>query len=167
MAPRARDRGRSRIIGDVSAEAVRVVEEIQQVLTADDVVTALSDEGNQTVRRLFMELAEPDFEVVMLGPEYSSARLDFVGLDGFVAAWRDWTRAFESFRIEVDEMVDAGDNVVSLVRQIGIPRGAHAEMETPGAAVWMIRDGRLRRVEFHLDRDAALRAAGIDPSSLS
>jgi ketosteroid isomerase-like protein len=151
----------------VSAEAVRVVEEIQQVLTADDVVAALNDDQNQNARRVFMQFAEPDFEVVMVGPQYSPATLDYTGLDGFVAAWRDWTSAFESFRIEVDEMVDAGDNVVSLVHQIGIPRGAHAEMETQGAAVWMIRDGRLRRVEFHLDRDAALRAAGIDPSTLS
>jgi ketosteroid isomerase-like protein len=88
-------------------------------------------------------------------------------LDGFVSAWRDWTSAFESFRIEVDEVFEAGDNVVSMVRQIGAPRGTDAEMETPGAAVWMIRDGRLRRVEFHLDREAALRAAGVDPNSRS
>jgi ketosteroid isomerase-like protein len=146
----------------VSAEAVRVVEEIQQVLTATDVVSALEDEGDQTVRRLFMELAEPGFEVVMVGPGYTSARLENVGLDGFVAAWRDWTSAFKSFQIEVDEMIDAGDNVVSLVRQIGVPKGADAEIETQGAAVWMIRDGRLRRVEFHLDRNAALRAAGLE-----
>jgi ketosteroid isomerase-like protein len=145
----------------VSAEAVRVVEEIQQVLTATDVVSALDDEGNQSVRSLFMRLAEPEFEVVMLGPGYSSARREEVGLDGFVEAWRDWTGAFKSFRIEVEEMIDAGDNVVSLVRQTGIPKGADAEIETPGAAVWMIRDGRIRRVEFHLDREVALRAAGL------
>jgi ketosteroid isomerase-like protein len=103
----------------------------------------------------------------MVGPQYAPATLDYKGLDGFVAAWSDWTSAFESFRIEVDEMVDAGENVVSLVRQIGVPKGADGEIETQGAAVWMIRDGRLRRVEFHLDRESALRAAGIDPSSLS
>jgi uncharacterized protein len=140
------------------------VEEIQQTLTADDVVAALGDDRNQNARRVFMELAEPDFDVVMVGPGYSPASVEYTGLDGFVAAWRDWTGAFESFRIEVEEMVDAGDNVVSLVRQMGVPRGAGAEVESRGAAVWMIRDGRLRRVEFHLDRDAALRAAGIDPS---
>jgi ketosteroid isomerase-like protein len=151
----------------VSAEAVRVVEEIQQTLTAEDIVAALNDDRNQDVRRVFMQLAEPEFEVAMVGPEYSPATLDYKGFDGFVAAWTDWTGAFESFRIEVDEMVDARDKVVSLVRQIGAPKGTDAEIETPGAAVWMIRDGRLRRVEFHLDRDAALRAAGIDPSSRS
>ena len=140
-----------------------MVEEIQEVLTGDDVVAALNDQANQKARRVFMELAEPEFEVAMVGPGYSSARLDYVGLDGFIAAWRDWTSAYESFRIDVDEMVDAGDKVVSLVRQIGIPKGAHAEIETQGAAVWTIREGRLRRVEFHLDRAAALHAAGLEP----
>jgi len=143
------------------------VEEIQQALTGDDIVAALNDDSDQTVPRLFMELAEPQFEVVMLGPGYSSARLDYVGLDGFVAAWRNWTSAYESFRIEVEEMIDAGEVVVSLVRQIGVPQGAGAEIETRAAAVWTVADGRVRRVEFHLDPDTALRAAGIDPGRRS
>lgn len=139
------------------------MEEIQAVLTEVDVIAALNDERDQSALHTFMRLAEPEFEVVMVGPQYSSARLERTGFEGFVEAWRDWTGAFASFRIELEEMVDAGDNVVSLVRQIGIPKGADAEIETPGAAVWMLRDGRLRRVEFHLDRDAALRAAGLEP----
>jgi ketosteroid isomerase-like protein len=145
----------------VSAEAVRLVEEIQQALTSEDVVSALNDDSDQTVPRLFMELAHPDFEVSMVGPEYAPATLNFTGLDGFVEAWTDWTNAYESFRIEVDEMIDAGDKVVSLVRQIGVLKGGEGEIETTGAAVWTIREGRLSRVEFHLDRDSALRAAGL------
>jgi uncharacterized protein len=149
----------------VSAENVRVVEEIQQALTGNDIVAALDDDSDQTVARLFMELAEPEFEVVMLGPGYSPARLEYVGLEGFVAAWKDWTGAYDSFRIEVDEMIDAGDKVVSLVRQTGIPKGAHGEIETQGAAVWTVFEGRVSRVEFHLDHESGLRAAGIDPAS--
>ncbi len=34
-----------------------------------------------------------------------------------------------------------------------------------GAAVWWVRDGRLVRVEFNLNREAALRSAGLDPQS--
>ena len=145
----------------MSAEAVRVVEKIQTVLTDTDVVAALDDDTDQRVPSLFMEFAHPGFEVSMVGPAYSPATLDYTGVDGFVAAWRDWTSAFESFRVELDEVFDAGDNVVSLVRQIGTPKGGDAEIETQGAAVWMFRDGRLRRVEFHLDRGAALKAAGL------
>jgi uncharacterized protein len=151
----------------VSAEAVRVVEEIQVALTAEDVVAALEDDGDPRVRRLFMERAEPDFEIAMVGPEYVSARLEYTGLDGFTEAWRDWTSPFESYRIEVEEMIDAGDQVVTLVAMTGRTRTGGAEITAPGAAVWTVRDGRVRRVEFHLDRNAALRAAGIDPESAS
>jgi ketosteroid isomerase-like protein len=151
----------------VSAEAVRVVEHLQEALTTEDVVAGLGSPQTQgRAQRTFAELAEPEFEVAMVGPEYSSARLDFTGFDGFTAAWKDWTRAFESYRIDVEEMIDAGKVVVSLVAMTGTVAGG-SELSAPGAAVWTVVDGRLRRVEFHLDRQAALRAAGLDPDAVS
>jgi ketosteroid isomerase-like protein len=146
----------------VSAEAVHVVEEIQEALLADDVVIALDDTADQRVPRLFMQHAEPEFETVMVGPEYAKARLEYTGLAGFVEAWREWTTAFATFRIKIDDMIDAGDNVVSLVRQIATIEEGGPEIETSAAAVWMMREGLLHRVEFHLDRDLALQAAGVE-----
>jgi uncharacterized protein len=148
----------------VSTEAVRLVEEIQTALTAQDVVTALDEaQADTRARRIFMELAEPDLKVVMVGPDYVSTQLEFNGLDGFRDAWRDWTSPFEAYRIEVEEMIDAGDRVVSLVAMTGTTRTGGAEITAPGAAVWTVVDGRVRRVEFHIDRDLALRAAGLEP----
>jgi ketosteroid isomerase-like protein len=146
----------------VSAEAVRVVEEIQQVLTTQDVVAGLEDEeADHQIRRTFTELAEPEFEVVMVGPEYASAVLDYTGFDGFRAAWKDWTSAFEGYRIEVEDMIDAGEKVVTLVSMTGTIGGN--EISAPGAAVWTVVDGRVSRVEFHLDQSAAMRSAGVEP----
>ncbi len=142
------------------------MEEIQTALTAQDVVTALDDaQADTRVRRTLMELAEPDFEVAMVGPDYVSTQLEFNGLDGFRDAWRDWTSPFETYR-------DRGRGDDRRRRPGRQPRrddghdanrrrGDHA----PGAAVWTVADGRVRRVEFHLDRDAALRAAGLEPGS--
>ncbi|HEX3262062.1 MAG TPA: nuclear transport factor 2 family protein [Solirubrobacterales bacterium] len=150
----------------MSAEAVRVVEEIQTALTAQDVVSALDDaQADARARRMFMELAEPDFEVVMVGPDYVSTQLEFNGLDGFRDAWRDWTSPFEAYRIEVEETIDGGDRVVSLVAMTGTTRTGGAEIKAPGAAVWTVVDGRVRRVEFHINRATALRAAGLGPGS--
>jgi ketosteroid isomerase-like protein len=165
MAPLARWTERSRIIGGVSAENVRVVEEIQTSITVEDVVTALdSEEADVRIRRLFMELAEPDFETAMVGPGYTAGRrIEFTGIDGFAEAWRDWTSPFETYDIEVEEMIDAGDQVVSMVAMSGRTRTGGAEITAPGAAVWTVVDGRVRKVEFHIDRDEALRAAGLDP----
>ncbi len=48
---------------------------------------------------------------------------------------------------------------------VGRTKTGGVEVEAPGAAVWTVVDGRVRRVEFHLDREAALRSAGLDPQS--
>jgi ketosteroid isomerase-like protein len=148
----------------MSAEAVRLVEQIQDALGTEDVVAALADPAtDQTVRRVLGELAEPDFQVVMNGPAYLQATFEGEGFEGFRAAWLEWTSAFQSYRIEVERVIDAGDLVVSLVAMTGRTRTGGVEIESPGAAVWTVVEGRLRRVEFHLDREQALRAAGIDP----
>jgi len=146
----------------VSAENVRVVEEIQTAITGVDVVAALdSEEAGLRIRQLFMDLADPDLGIAMVGPGYTSGRLEYTGLDGFAEAWRDWTSPFESYRIEIEEMIDAGERVVSLVAMSGKTRTGGAEITAPGAAVWTVVDNRVRSVEFHIDRDVALRAAGL------
>jgi ketosteroid isomerase-like protein len=166
MAPLARWTERSRIIGKVSAENVRVVEEIQMALTAGDVVAALNDpETDSRVRQTFAELAENDFETVMVGPDYVAARLESTGFDGFRDSWLDWTSPFASYTVELERMIDGGDQVVSFVAMTGKTRTGGVEINAPGAAVWTIVDGRVRRVEFHIDRDAALRAAGLEPGA--
>ena len=55
--------------------------------------------------------------------------------------------------------------MVSLVRLCGKTKTGGVDVEAAAAAVWTVVDGRLDRVEFHLDREAALRAAGLDPQS--
>jgi ketosteroid isomerase-like protein len=146
----------------VSAEAVRIVEQIQGVLDVDVVAALDDDETDRRIRQTLAELAQPDFEVAMVGPGYLPESLDRIGFEGFRDAWVDWTSPFESFRIEIERVIDAGDCVVSLVRQAGKTKTGGVDIEAAAAAVWTIRDGKLTRVEFHLDREAALRAAGLD-----
>ncbi|SRR6266542_7011160 len=149
----------------MSAENVEVVRRIQEVLGVDDVVAALDDsERDRRVRATFAELAEPDFEVSMIGPDYLPAQFEGKGPDGFADVWTEWTGAFASFRIEVEDVIDTGDDkVVSLVRLHARTRTDGVPIEQDGAAVWTVRDGKLVRAEFHLDRDAALRSAGLAP----
>ena len=148
----------------MSAEAVHVVERIQGALAMDDVVAAVSDpERDHRARQAFAELAEPGFEVVMVGPDYLPQAAERSGIDGFYEAWIDWTSPFASYRIELERVIDAGERVVSLVNMFGKTKTGGVEIEAAGAAVWTVVDGRLRRVEFHLDRDQALRSAGLEP----
>ena len=52
--------------------------------------------------------------------------------------------------------------MVVFLRQLARPKGATAEVENMGAAVLWTRGGKLSRIEFHIDRAVALRAAGIE-----
>jgi ketosteroid isomerase-like protein len=147
----------------VSAEALRIVEQIQSTLSMGDVVAALDDpEADQRIRQTLIELAEPDFKVVMVGPEYLGQTIEHSGADGFREAWTDWTGPFESYRIDLERLIDAGERVVSLVAMCGRTRTGGVDVRAPGAAVWTVVDGKLRRVEFHLDRQTALRVAGVE-----
>ncbi len=147
----------------MSSEAVRVVERIQEsLLTQEDVVATLNDpEAGRRIRRVLIELAQPDFEVAMVGPNYLGQAIERSGADGFREAWVDWTSPFSSYQIDLEEMIDAGDRVVSLVAMSGKTKTGGVEIEAHAAAVWTVVDGRLRRVEFHLDRESALRSAGL------
>jgi ketosteroid isomerase-like protein len=154
----------------VSDEALKVVEELQAVLTTEDVVAGLANaEQGGVIEATFARLADPDFQVVMVGPEYNPRQAQGFkgrGTDGFTRVWEEWTSAFENFRIEIEETIAAGgEKVVSLVALTGRTRTGSVELSQQAAAVWTVRGGKLARAEFHLDRDRALRAAGLEPQS--
>jgi ketosteroid isomerase-like protein len=153
----------------MSDEALKVVEELQSLLATDDVVAGLEDvEQAEAFARAFARLADPEFEVQMFGPEGSPPQgmgLKGRGTEGLTGVWEEWTSAFESFRIEIEEMIPAGEQVVTLVNLTGRTQTGGVELSQPAAAVWTVRGGKLTRAEFHLDQGRALRSAGLEPQS--
>ncbi len=75
----------------------------------------------------------------------------------------DWFQTFPSdeWEIEVDELIDNGDQVVAMSRQRGRggTSGAGAELEQ--AHVITLRDGEVVRAVSYLDREKARKAAGL------
>jgi hypothetical protein len=107
--------------------------------------------------------ATEDFTTTMAGGALTDQHR---GLEGLRKGWADFTQAFDEIEIIPEELREspAGDAVVEFVRLVGKPRGVAGGIDQQGAAVWLLRGDRLRGVEFHLDREAALRAGGIDPT---
>lgn len=127
----------------------------------EDVPTALADpKRERRLREVLGEVTTESFVIEMVGDQ--DFRVERKGIDGFLEAWHDWAEAFERFRVEVDDVVESGPHLVTLVRQIGLPRGGTSEIEEESAAVWTFEGDKLTRVEFHLDRSGALRAAGLE-----
>ncbi len=144
------------------SENVLLATRIMDGLPLDDLGDAFRDPARTAAIGAALEpLAAPEFEVVAVGPEYLGEGTVYRGLAGFEEFWTDWLQPWESFRIESEAFLDAGDQVVQLARQVGRTQAGGAEIEDRGAAVLSFRDGRLSRIEFHLDRDRALRAAGL------
>lgn len=86
---------------------------------------------------------------------------DYEGVDGVAEAWRDWGTAFTSVRAEAEEVIEGSEAVALFVNQIAVTKHGSVEISQPSAMLWLFRDELVARLEFHLDRDAALRAGGL------
>ena len=70
---------------------------------------------------------------------------------------------FEYIRVEVDELLPAGDRVVADWRQYTPPRGSDAEVGERVVSVFTIRDGMVVERKPFATRAEALEAAGLAP----
>jgi uncharacterized protein len=84
------------------------------------------------------------------------------GLDGFRRFIGQVDEMWETFDLEVEELVDGGDRVVTGVRIAGRGRGSGIEVEMHVFNVWTLRGGKVLRYEGgYRDRKEALEAAGL------
>ena len=139
----------------MSQQNVEVVRSLQP--SGVDLLSLLSPVGVADPRvRLFAD----DFESTFTSQDGSLPTRR--GLPGFLAGWQDWLEAWERYEVWVDELIDAGDEVVVLVRVNAVTRRDGIEMEHTPGAVWTVRDGLVRAVHFYYDRNLALKAAGLE-----
>jgi ketosteroid isomerase-like protein len=128
-------------------------------------------EGNvERARRAYRHFNEVgEFDAEFISPDcefdYSNAMPDvppFRGLDRANAVLREWTAAFEDFRVEADRFLDASDDrLVVFVRNTGRLKEGGAPIENRFVHVWTIRDDMGIRLEGFVDEGAALEAAGL------
>lgn len=106
--------------------------------------------------------AHPEIEFVIAdGP--SPGR--WTGLAAMAEAWRDFLRAWEEYRPQVEEYRQLdGDRILVLTHRVG--RGKTSgmdieEMRAKGANLFYLRDGKVIRAVFYWDRQRALEAVGL------
>ena len=83
------------------------------------------------------------------------------GPDGFLAGSHDALDAFEDYRVEPQEFIDAGDAVVVPVRISGRGRASGATLEVHLVHLWVLRNGRAIRNEIYRTTAEALEAVGL------
>jgi hypothetical protein len=136
--------------------------ELFAVLAPADAVALISDErlGAEAAAALSRSIA-PGFTFGLIAPADVGTSAEYTGVDGLVEGWSDWLAPFEHYRIDVEEMREAGDAVFVTVRMVATPKGSSGAIETDAAAVLFFEEGLVGRIEFHLDRALARRRAGI------
>jgi ketosteroid isomerase-like protein len=83
------------------------------------------------------------------------------GVDGFLQFLGRLSEAFDEFRWEPEEYLDAGDDVVVFIRMITTGRQSGMKTELPIAHLCTMRDGKLVRHETFWERSAALEAVNV------
>jgi ketosteroid isomerase-like protein len=83
------------------------------------------------------------------------------GHEGVNRAAERWIEGSEWLLVELEQIVEAGDRLVSIHRLRSRARHTGIEFDTPLAYVWTFRDGKVIHFKSFLDPDQAIEAAGL------
>jgi ketosteroid isomerase-like protein len=89
------------------------------------------------------------------------------GREAFHAAIARVDDAFGERSVELEEIVDGGDDVVALLTFVVRGSASGLERRQPQGHVWTFRDGKATRFSWFNDPAAALAAAGLSAKEAS
>ena len=134
----------------------------------------MSRENVEIVRSIYEAVARRDtatvFTLYDADIEIDSSRLPeselsgsglIRGHEGLRRWFRDWSEAWESFEDDCEELIDAGEQVISVVTRRGRGRASGAETTAPRVGVWTIREGKVIRMVWFPTRAEALAVVGL------
>ena len=104
------------------------------------------------------EIFDPEVEWVA-APHSLLASGEYRGYDGVSRFWTQFLSAWDEYGVQVDELIDAGDQVVAVMRLSG--RTNELEVDEPRSSVLTLRGGRIVRIEPFASKEEALEAAGL------
>jgi ketosteroid isomerase-like protein len=135
----------------------------------------MSQENVEIIRRMYdaaasrdsptvLEIYDPAVEVDMSQApcrDVIGGRV-YHGHDGLRAFYRQWNDAWETVESELEELIDAGNRVISIETTRARGRASGAAVELHECGIWTLRGGRIVRVDW-LDatREEVLEAAGL------
>jgi len=134
----------------------------------------MSEENVAAIRRMYDAWLAQDIDAVfetfdegiVLNPDPEATWVGvgevYRGHDGVRRYMAAVYEAFEEYRPEVEKLIDAGDQVLTLAIEHGRGRESGIEVEANRTAhVWTMREGKAVRLDLYLDREKARAALGI------
>jgi ketosteroid isomerase-like protein len=106
------------------------------------------------------DFLHPDFELVRAGSQFTESGT-YRGYDAASRSMLDYIGAFEEYRAEPEEFIDAGEHVVVAQTELARARTSSVELRERWYAVFTLRDGKILRLQWFGDRAEALAAVGL------
>jgi uncharacterized protein len=134
----------------------------------------MSRENVEIVRRVSEAFAGGDVETVfaLVSPEieWDFAQADtwleeqvYRGYEAITEFFGKWLGEWDDYRFELEEVIDAGDKAVAVIRDEGRGKSSGIKLERRHAEVWTFCSGKVVRIEPFDDKAGALEAVGISP----
>ena len=135
----------------------------------------MSQENVEIVRRVWDAVTRADTEAVLAlydeDVEYDFSRSPFQstgisqpayrGHDALRALFRERYEDWEQVEDHCQELIEANDEVITVVTSRGRGRGSGIEVEATHVGLWSVRGGKVIRVRWFGTRDEALDAARL------
>jgi ketosteroid isomerase-like protein len=127
----------------------------------------VSKENVEAVRRSFETIAatgEPLWEVIGEDVEVRDHDImdgrDYRGHDGVRQWFEDWGSAWEDYSGEPEEFIDVDDDrVIAVLRIRAKGRRSGLEIDRQDAILYVMRDGKMARLDYYNSKQQALDAA--------
>ena len=106
----------------------------------------------------FRELTHPEIEWAPVEENHTPSH----GIEGAVRIRNGWLEAWDMYRLEVEEILDAGDDV--LVSGVAVARGKGSGVKVELRLYFhaKVSDGKVVYVYEYQDRAEALKAVGLE-----
>jgi ketosteroid isomerase-like protein len=108
-------------------------------------------------------------DVDFMGPDFEwHTRADlpdpavYRGPDGAARLIAEWNAAFDDLKVDIEELIDAGDRVVAVLRLHGRLRDSGDEVEMAETHVVTVRNGKAILLREYKAKEEALQAEGLE-----
>ncbi len=144
----------------MSTENVALVRSLQPAPDVDVKALVNDDEAARRNRATVEHHYDPAVQCTMRFPGMAPVTYPG-GIDGMREAWKDWLMSWDSYRVEIDDVIDGGERVLVVHRGSGMHSQGSEQVTRRRATIWTIRKGLVVRVDFNVPYDEALIEAGI------
>ena len=134
----------------------------------------MSQSNVEVVRRLYDAAARRDdvipfelyaedilWDISNSGRALLAMKPVYHGHEGVRQYWRETTSAFGEIDFEVEELIDAGDQVLAVIREREVGPASRAPVEATHLALYTLSGGKVIMLQVFDDRQQALEAAGL------